>query len=128
MGEPMYRALPLLVVVGCALGQSQAAEPPAWVKWSNEGACQRDNGCRGELILNGTWRWQPTKDANEAPDEAAWFYRNVPGWLRQEFFVRDGENRVQTKWKNLQKVWEFLRNDEAFKNYVRDEIKAMQAE
>jgi len=30
----------------------------------------------------------------------------------------------EKQWKNLQKVWELVRNDEAFKEYIRNEIKA----
>ena len=38
--------------------------------------------------------------------------------------VSDIVNGKETQWKNLQKVWELVRNDKAFKEYIRTEIKA----
>ena len=38
--------------------------------------------------------------------------------------VSDIVNGKETQWKNLQKVWELVHNDEAFKKYIQDEIKA----
>ena len=38
--------------------------------------------------------------------------------------VSDIINGKEKQWKNLQKVWELVRNDEAFKKYIRNEIKA----
>lgn len=34
------------------------------------------------------------------------------------------ENGKQTKWKNLEKVWQLLRDEEAFLKYVQDEVRA----
>ncbi len=38
--------------------------------------------------------------------------------------VSDIVNGKEQQWKNLQKVWELVRNEEAFKEYIRNEIKA----
>ena len=38
--------------------------------------------------------------------------------------VSDIVNGKETQWKNLQKVWELVRNEEAFKEYIQNEIKA----
>ncbi len=38
--------------------------------------------------------------------------------------VSDMINGKERQWKNLQKVWELVHNDEAFKEYIRNEIKA----
>jgi len=38
--------------------------------------------------------------------------------------VSDIVNGKEKQWKNLQKVWELVHNDEAFKKYIQDEIKA----
>jgi thiol-disulfide isomerase/thioredoxin len=38
--------------------------------------------------------------------------------------VSDIVNGKEKQWKNLQKVWELIHNDEAFKKYIQDEIKA----
>lgn len=37
--------------------------------------------------------------------------------------VSDIQDGKQRQWKNLQKVWELVRDDQAFKEYIRDEIK-----
>ena len=66
--------------------------------WTNEGAFQRDNGLRGELILNGSWRWQPWQEGSSAPQADAWLLRNVPGNDKQ-FFIRDGSGKVVKEWK-----------------------------
>ena len=38
--------------------------------------------------------------------------------------VSDIVNGKEQQWKNLQKVWELVRSEEAFKEYIRNEIKA----
>jgi len=38
--------------------------------------------------------------------------------------VSDIVNGKEQQWKNLQKVWELVRNEEAFKEYIRTEVKA----
>ena len=38
--------------------------------------------------------------------------------------ISDTVKGKETQWKNLQKVWELVHNEEAFKNYIRDEVKA----
>ena len=38
--------------------------------------------------------------------------------------VSDIVNGKEKQWKNLRKVWELVRNEEAFKEYIRTEIKA----
>ncbi len=38
--------------------------------------------------------------------------------------VSDIQNGEEKQWKNLRKVWELFQDDEAFKIYIRDEIKA----
>ncbi len=38
--------------------------------------------------------------------------------------VSDIGNGKEKQWKNLQKVWELVHNEEAFRKYIRDEIKA----
>jgi len=38
--------------------------------------------------------------------------------------VSDMINGNEKQWKNLQKVWELVHNEEAFKKYIRDEVKA----
>jgi len=38
--------------------------------------------------------------------------------------VSDIQNGKEKQWKNLQKIWELIQNDESFKEYIRDEIKA----
>ena len=38
--------------------------------------------------------------------------------------VSDRVKREEKQWKNLQKVWELVHDDEAFKAYIRNEIKA----
>ena len=67
--------------------------------WTNDGAFQRDNGLRGELILNGTWRWQPWQEGTTRPEADAWLLRNVPGWNKLQFFIRDGNGKVVNGWK-----------------------------
>ncbi|MBU1053166.1 MAG: hypothetical protein KKC46_04965 [Proteobacteria bacterium] len=37
--------------------------------------------------------------------------------------VSDIVNGKEQQWKNLQKVWELVHNEEAFKEYIRNEIK-----
>lgn len=34
------------------------------------------------------------------------------------------ENGKQTRWKNLEKVWQLLRNKAAFMKYVQEEVRA----
>ncbi|HEY3414117.1 MAG TPA: nitrophenyl compound nitroreductase subunit ArsF family protein [Armatimonadota bacterium] len=38
--------------------------------------------------------------------------------------LSDVRNGKEAKWKNLDKVWTLLRDEAAFKSYVRDEVKA----
>jgi len=38
--------------------------------------------------------------------------------------VSDMVNGKEKQWKNLQKIWELVHNEEAFKEYIRNEIKA----
>lgn len=38
--------------------------------------------------------------------------------------VSDMINGKEKQWKNLQKVWELIRNEEVFKKYIQNEIKA----
>jgi hypothetical protein len=38
--------------------------------------------------------------------------------------VSDTQNGKEKQWKNLQRIWELVHNDGAFKTYIRDEIKA----
>jgi hypothetical protein len=38
--------------------------------------------------------------------------------------VSDMVNGKETQWKNLQKVWELVHNEKAFKEYIRSEVKA----
>ena len=38
--------------------------------------------------------------------------------------VSDMVNGKETQWKNLQKVWELVHNEKAFKEYIRIEVKA----
>jgi thiol-disulfide isomerase/thioredoxin len=38
--------------------------------------------------------------------------------------LSDTVNGKEKQWKNLQKVWELVRNEEAFKKYIRDEVTA----
>ncbi len=74
-------------------------DKPSWVNWSGRGAYQQDNGRRGKIILNATWRWQPCVNAQDKPDPDAWLYWNVPGFDRSVFFVRDAERRICKTWK-----------------------------
>jgi hypothetical protein len=65
-------------------------KPPAFVNWSIEGACQRDNGSRGEICLNGFWRYQAAAPAK--PPAATWLYRKAP-WSDAEFQVYDDKKQ-----------------------------------
>jgi len=38
--------------------------------------------------------------------------------------VSDTQSGREKQWKNLQRIWELVHNDQAFKEYIRDEIKA----
>jgi len=75
------------------------AKPAGFADWSATGAYQGDNGARGEIILNGSWRWQPHQKGVDAPDGNKWLFRNVPSWARQEFFIRDASGAVVKKWQ-----------------------------
>jgi len=80
------------------LAPAFAAKPAGFADWSIKGAYS-DNGARGEIILNGSWRWQPFIKGQNAPDAGKWLFRNVPGWRRTEFFIRDASGRVVTTWQ-----------------------------
>lgn len=41
--------------------------------------------------------------------------------------VSEVKNGKELRWKNLQKVWHYVRDDEAFINYVTSEIKTWMA-
>jgi len=38
--------------------------------------------------------------------------------------VSDTQSGREKQWKNLQRIWELVHSDQAFKEYIRDEIKA----
>ena len=63
-GSPQRAPLRYVVCVGllvvCRSSLFAADAPlPDFVNWGYDGAWQRDNGLRSEIILNGWWRWQP---------------------------------------------------------------------
>ncbi len=92
-----------LGVLAAMLTMAMLTAPVAWAAgfadWSNDGAFQRDNSLRGEIVLNGTWRWQPYEEGKDRPDEKAWLFRNVPGWDARDFFIRDANGKIVKKIK-----------------------------
>jgi len=60
--------------------------------WSNDGAWRRDNGMRGELILNGTWLWQFKGDAAR-PVPGKWYFRNQPSYKIDAFPIWDSRKK-----------------------------------
>jgi len=78
----MKKVRPLLLVSFSLLCLSARAQEvlPSFVNWSYEGACQKSNGLRSLICLNGWWRWQLAEEKGSAPPEKGWAYRKVPGY------------------------------------------------
>ena len=57
---PRFCALPVLaLLLSSAELRGEGTALPEFVNWSYDGAWQRDNALRSEIVLNGWWRWQP---------------------------------------------------------------------
>jgi len=46
------------------------------------------------------------------------------GLYTKSLVVADLVDGAQVRWKNLERIWELLREDEAFRQYVRDEVRS----
>ena len=97
-GGRLVRGAAAAVLLAMGIGRAAAQQLPAFVNWSNEGAWQRDNGIRGELSLNGWWRWRAAGTNDAAPPADGWLYRKVPG-QGQYFDILDeaGESALKRK-------------------------------
>ncbi|MDP6114943.1 MAG: hypothetical protein QGG53_24025 [Planctomycetota bacterium] len=79
-GKPAFRIAEIPPAQGALarLPKSKAPRPPQYVNWSFDGAEQSDNGLRGEVTLNGWWRWQRGNTQYEPPDDTKWLFRKAP--------------------------------------------------
>jgi len=48
--------------------------------------------------------------------------------VSQSLVLMMQENGKQTKWKNLDKIWELVRDENAYREYVRDSVKAFMSD
>ena len=88
------------VISGLCVSKARSEDAPGVGDWSFKGAFQRDNGLRGEFILNGSWRFQPWVRGADQPDAKAWLFRNVPGWRANDFFIRQPDGKRVDTWKD----------------------------
>jgi len=95
--SPKNHTWKLMLLIFTAISLLPACANAKVGDFSNDGAFQRDNGLRGELILNGSWRWQPVVKGIETPNADKWLFRNVPGYRIREFFIRDKSGRRVSK-------------------------------
>ncbi|MBM3213458.1 hypothetical protein FJZ36_00855 [Candidatus Poribacteria bacterium] len=68
--------------------------PGVRVVWDLADAHRRETSTRGEVSLNGLWRWQPAKNLTDAIPTEAWGYCRVPGpWpgSRGNYMWRDSQ-------------------------------------
>lgn len=78
---------------------------------SRKNAFAQDNGMRGEICLNGLWKWQPQMEENkDMPDENDWLFRRVPAFRSPAFKITDEKGKTAGKYKgkNLkgkEKAW-----------------------
>jgi hypothetical protein len=49
------------------------------------------------------------------------------GLMAQSVVVREIKGGKETRWKNLEKVWDLLEDEAVFKKYVQDEVRAFMA-
>ncbi|MHC9545032.1 MAG: nitrophenyl compound nitroreductase subunit ArsF family protein [Vulcanimicrobiota bacterium] len=71
-------------------------------------------------IKKGTITWQMV-NVDEAPNKH--FIKEYNIFTKQVVLV-EMKKGVQTKWKNLDKIWELLGNKDKFSSYVEQEVKA----
>ena len=63
-------------------GRTQSSDPlPEGVRavWDLAKAHRESTPTRQRVAINGLWRWQPAKDAADAPPDDAWGFFKVPG-------------------------------------------------
>lgn len=70
-------------------------------------------------IKDGKVAWEVV-DIDEPPNQH--FVKDY-GLYTKSVVVVDSENGKQVRWKNLEKVWPLLQNDQAFIRYIQDEIR-----
>lgn len=71
-------------------------------------------------LKSGALEWQPLNV--ETPDTKH-FIQDYKLYTKS-VIVSDVRADKEHRWKNLEKVWELLRNEKAFKDYVKQEIAA----
>ncbi|MBM4081271.1 MAG: hypothetical protein FJ278_16325, partial [Planctomycetes bacterium] len=87
----------LTALCACLAGwaSAQGASLPSFVNWSNDGAWQRENAFRAEIVLNGWWRWQLVEGDAPSPPTEGWRYRKAPGvGTRFRILDADGQSTI----------------------------------
>ena len=78
---------------------------PNFVNWSLDGAYTRENGIRGEVILNGWWTWTPVKEGEVVPPILdLYLWRKVPG-IGKFFHIKDSQGNHISNYKGVEKAW-----------------------
>lgn len=74
-------------------------------------------------LKNGTMEWQSLNldDAKNA------HFENDYNLQWQSVVLSEVKGGKEMRWKNLEKVWDLLDNDAAFKKYIEDETRAFQS-
>jgi hypothetical protein len=74
----------------------------------------------GRELAAGTLEWQPV---NTDEDPHRHFIQDYKLYTKS-LVVVDIVNGRQVRWKNLPKIWEFLRDERVFQRYVQSEVRA----
>jgi len=78
-----------------------------------------EEGFAGELAA-GTVQWRAV-NIDEAPDQ---HFEKEYELRTQSVIVSEVRGGKETRWKNLEQVWDLLNDDSDFVRYVQDEVRA----
>lgn len=76
-----------------------------------------------DALKNGTLVWRAVNV--DEPDNR--HYTKEYGLYTRSLIISEVKDGKEIRWKNLEKVWDFVRNDDAFDRYVSSEIKEWMA-
>ena len=75
-------------------------------------------------LKEGTLEWKPVNVEEKGNEHFVQDYK----LYTKSLILSEVLGGKQTSWKNLDKVWELLRDKDAFEKYVQDEVRACLAE
>lgn len=74
----------------------------------------------GDALKSGTLVWR-TVNVDEPENQ---HYTKDYQLFTRSLILSEVKDGKEIRWKNLEKVWDFVRNEEAFDSYVSSEVKA----